>query len=333
MTVVLVVALAGGSFVDPNIVRVEAAGGTIDKSAEDSIASVQAGSIHGIPQLWVTGTSMTILTVDTKLMPVLPLILRPNATTNLTIAFGMGSAWRAALNAGYTSTVVELVPSVPDMFGVFYQDATSVEANPKGKIIIADGRNHVELTSDHYDTIVVDPPPPIETAGVSVISSLEFYQAAKARLNPGGVMMQWIPYGQTVDEFKAHVRTYASVFPHVIIAFGPGGYRAVHARFGPADLVRSGGDQRGPEPARDRGRPLVGRRLAGPRRGRLGGRDPEARLDPGRPGPEVRRLGAARHRRPPAARVLPAPAPVRTALSVRQPGRAPIDDPGTVSRR
>ncbi len=167
---------------------------------------------------------MTILTVDTKLMPVLPLILRPNARTNLTIAFGMGSAWRAALNAGYTSTVVELVPSVPDMFGVFYQDATTVEANPKGKIIIADGRNHVELTSDHYDTIVVDPPPPIETAGVSVISSLEFYQAAKARLNPGGVMMQWIPYGQTVDEFKAHVRTYASVFPHVIIAFGPGGF-------------------------------------------------------------------------------------------------------------
>ena len=35
--------------------------------------------------------------------------------------------------------------------------------------------------------------------------------------------MQWIPYGQTIDEFKAHVRTYASVFAHVIIVFGPGG--------------------------------------------------------------------------------------------------------------
>jgi len=98
-----------------------------------------------------------------------------------------------------------------------------VLANPKGNIIVADGRNHVELTTDRYDIIVVDPPPPIETAGVSVISSLEFYQAAKARLNPGGVMMQWIPYGQTLDEFKDHVRTYASVFPHVIIVFGPGG--------------------------------------------------------------------------------------------------------------
>ncbi len=193
--------------------------------AEDDIASVQAGTAQGgsSERLWVTGTSMTALTVDVKLMPVLPLILQPHATTDLTVAFGMGSAWRGALIAGLSATAVELVPSVPEMFGVFYADAPTYLADPKGRIIVADGRNHVELTSDHYDIIVVDPPPPIETAGVSVISSLEFYQAAKARLNPGGVMMQWIPYGQTIDEFKAHVRTYAAVFPHVIIAFGPGG--------------------------------------------------------------------------------------------------------------
>jgi spermidine synthase len=224
MAAVLVVGLAAGNlFVDPNISRVERAGGTIVASEEDDIASVQAGSLGGHQQLWVTGTSMTLLTVDVKLMPILPLILRPNSSKDLTVAFGMGSAWRAALNAGLTATAVELVPSVPGMFGVFYPDAPEVLANPKGNIIIADGRNHVELTTDTYDIIVTDPPPPIETAGVSVISSLEYYQAAKARLNPGGVMMQWIPYGQTLAEFKDHVRTYASVFPHVIIMFGPGG--------------------------------------------------------------------------------------------------------------
>jgi spermidine synthase len=106
---------------------------------------------------------------------------------------------------------------------VFYPDAKQVLSNPHGHVIIADGRNFVELTNRHYDIIVVDPPPPIYTSGVSVISSREFYAAAKARLNPGGVMMQWIPYGQTVEDFKAHVRTYHSVFPYVIVAFGPGG--------------------------------------------------------------------------------------------------------------
>jgi hypothetical protein len=37
-------------------------------------------------------------------------------------------------------------------------------------------------------------------------------------------MMQWMPYGSTIEEFKAHVRTFATVFPDVLMAFGPGGY-------------------------------------------------------------------------------------------------------------
>jgi hypothetical protein len=34
-------------------------------------------------------------------------------------------------------------------------------------------------------------------------------------------MMEWMPYGQSVDEFRSHVRTFASVFPHTLLAFGP----------------------------------------------------------------------------------------------------------------
>jgi spermidine synthase len=99
-----------------------------------------------------------------------------------------------------------------------------VLANPDGRVIVTDGRNHVELTDKTYDIIVTDPPPPIESSGASVISSLEYYQAGHARLNPGGVMMQWTPYGSNLDEFKAHIRTFNAVFPHVMVAFGPGGY-------------------------------------------------------------------------------------------------------------
>jgi hypothetical protein len=43
-------------------------------------------------------------------------------------------------------------------------------------------------------------------------------------LNPGGIMMQWTPYGSTGPEFRAHLRTFHSVFPHVMVATGPGGY-------------------------------------------------------------------------------------------------------------
>jgi spermidine synthase len=221
---IVVALLRPGVIVDPTIARVTAAAGQIDASAEDEIATVQAGYLLGAQHLWVTGTSMTVLTIDARLMPVLPLMLRPNATSALTVAFGMGSSYRTALRAGLDVEGVELVPSVPRMFGQFYPDATATLADPRGRLVIADGRNHVELTTRRYDIIVTDPPPPIEAAGVSVISSREYYEAGRSRLKPGGVMMQWIPYGQTVDEFRAHIRTFRAVYPNVLIAFGPGGY-------------------------------------------------------------------------------------------------------------
>ncbi len=115
----------------------------------------------------------------------------------------------------------------------------SVE-NPLGRVIVADGRNHVELTDETYDFVVVDPPPPIESSGVSVISSLEFYEAAKARLNPDGVMMQWVPYGQSLDDFLAHVRTFLDVFPNVRVMAGPGGHGFyMLGSDGPVDLDRA----------------------------------------------------------------------------------------------
>jgi spermidine synthase len=226
--VVLVAAavVSGGSFVDPSVARIERTGGTVLRSAEDEIASVQAGvDRNGTRHLWVTGTAMTLLTVDAKLMPILPLIARPASKTAATVAFGMGSAYRGALIAGLTTEAIELVPSVPTMFGVYYDDAATVLADPDGQVIVADGRNHIELTDHRYDIIVTDPPPPVESAGVSVISSRQYYEAGRARLNPGGVMMQWLPWsGQTLEEFLAHVRSFRVVFPQVLIAFGPGGY-------------------------------------------------------------------------------------------------------------
>ena len=37
-------------------------------------------------------------------------------------------------------------------------------------------------------------------------------------------MVQWVPYGQTLDEFLAHVRTFLQVFPNVRVIAGAGGY-------------------------------------------------------------------------------------------------------------
>jgi spermidine synthase len=195
--------------------------GSLLAAAEDEIAAVQAGGATTGTSLLVGGTGMTRLTVDAKLMAYLPIIARPEAERMLVIAFGMGSTYRSGLIAGLEVDGVELVPSVLDMFRFFYDDAAEVFADPDGELIVTDGRNFVELSERTYDVITVDPPPPIESSGTSVLYSREFYVAAAGRLRAGGVMMEWMPYGQSVDEFRSHVRTFADVFPHVLIAFGP----------------------------------------------------------------------------------------------------------------
>ena len=158
---------------------------------------------------------MTLLTVDAKLMPILPLMSGPTRSPPLTVAFGMGSAFRAALIAGLKTDAVELVPSVPRCSSWFYPDAERSSPTRTATSSLPTAGTTSSSRPKRYDIIVTDPPPPIESSGVSVISSLEYYQAGQARLNPGGVMMQWVPYGATIDEFLAHIRTFRAVFPNV----------------------------------------------------------------------------------------------------------------------
>jgi spermidine synthase len=226
LAVTVVLVARPGIVAQPNEAFITDAGGRIFASTEDEIASVQAGQIRATPELWVAGTSMTLLTVDAKLMPILPLIARPDSQRALVVAFGMGTAFRSALIAGLRTDVIELVPSVPDMFGFYYPDADAVRADPDGRIVIADGRNHLELATERFDIILTDPPPPIESSGASVISSLEYYVAGRDHLTPGGVMMQWVPFGAPEADFKEHIRTFATVFPNTAVIRGAGGYGA-----------------------------------------------------------------------------------------------------------
>jgi spermidine synthase len=197
--------------------------GTFVRHLEDYLATVDVkGGSPRQRQIYVTGVGMTGLTVDTKLMAYLPKVLRPGSSTLLDIAFGMGSTYKSGLLLGLKTDAVELSPSVPSQMGAFQADADKYLHSPLGRIIEADGRNYVSLTNARYDLIVVDPPPPIQSAGTVVLYTREFIQQARSRLNPGGVFLLWIPYNEWMFDFKAHARTLRSVFAHSMLVFGPG---------------------------------------------------------------------------------------------------------------
>lgn len=189
---------------------------------EDDLSTVDAlgGPVAG-RRLYVSGTTMTAISVDTKLMAYIPKVIRPNAESFLDICFGMGTTYRSAINLGMHTTAVDLSPSVPKQMSTFYPDANRYLHSPLGRIVTGDGRNYVALTSHRYDIISVDPPPPIEAAGAVVLYTREFYADAQRALKPGGLMLEWLYFGVTLTELREHVQTFASVFPYVTVMISP----------------------------------------------------------------------------------------------------------------
>jgi spermidine synthase len=109
---------------------------------------------------------------------------------------------------------VELVPSVTKAFGFYHADAARILNNPKGRIIIDDGRRYLKRTREQFDVIVIDPPPPVEAAGSSLLYSTEFCELARQHLKPHGILQAWFPGGD-VQTGQAILRSLHESFPYV----------------------------------------------------------------------------------------------------------------------
>ncbi|MDD5305464.1 MAG: fused MFS/spermidine synthase [Elusimicrobia bacterium] len=166
--------------------------------------------------LLVNNIGMTRLTPTTKIMAHLPLAFLPRPPKNaLVICFGMGTTFRSLLSWGIPATAVELVPSVPGFFGFFHEDAAKVMASPNAHVVIDDGRRFLTRSAEQYDVITLDPAPPMTAAGTSFLFSEEFYDAAKKRLAPDGIMQIWIVEPLAPVELSAFAKAVKDSFPHV----------------------------------------------------------------------------------------------------------------------
>lgn len=181
----------------------------------DHTATVVAAGEGMNRRMFVNGAGMTALTPVTKMMAHLPLaFLETEPQRGLVLCFGMGTSFRSMRSWGIATTVVELVPSVPELFGYYHADGPAVLRSPDAHVVIDDARRFLERSSDLFDVITVDPPPPVEAAGSSLLYSREFYEVARARLRPGGVLQQWLPYGDLIV-WSAVTRALRAVFPYV----------------------------------------------------------------------------------------------------------------------
>lgn len=153
-----------------------------------------------------------------RLLGTLPMVVHPDPEEVLVIAFGGGITLATVEGYGPRRIdCVEVVPAVVDA-GIHFADHNNEVYERFGQgvleLIPEDGRNHVLRSERTYDLVIADATHP-GTADSWVLYTEEFYGLCRQRLNPGGIVAQWLPlHGLTVADFKMILRTFRAVFPH-----------------------------------------------------------------------------------------------------------------------
>jgi spermidine synthase len=203
----LVLVFTGRGFYDSSSAR--------NAILRDNTATVIATGEGMHKQLLVNGIGLTVLTPVTKMMAHLPLAFLDHPPQNaLVICFGMGTTYRSLLSWNIPTTAVELVPSVPRLFWYYHADGPQLLRSSLSQVVIDDGRRYLERSSQQYDVITLDPPPPVEAAGSSLLYSKEFYSTVKQKLRPDGILQQWLPTGDAVVQASV-ARALQESFPHI----------------------------------------------------------------------------------------------------------------------
>ena len=188
------------------------------KSAEvrrDYVATVISCGQGMKKRLLINGVGITGLTPITKAMAHVPMgMFEEKPDSVLVLCFGMGTTFRSLVSWDVKTTAVELVPSVQDAFGFYFDDAEAVLKPSNARIIIDDARRFLKRTSERFDVITIDPPPPICAAGSNLLYSEEFYEVLKNRLKEGGILQQWSPGGERLTQ-QAMFKAICATFPFV----------------------------------------------------------------------------------------------------------------------
>jgi spermidine synthase len=144
----------------------------------------------------------------------LPLLIHPDPKEVLVIGLGSGiTVGAAAHHAVRQIDVIEIEPAMVEAASLFAGANGDVVHNARVRITVADGRNFLRTRPTRYDVIISQPSNPW-IGGLASLFSVEFFNLARQRLNPGGVMAQWLQgYNLLPEDMQMVVRTFRSVFP------------------------------------------------------------------------------------------------------------------------
>ncbi len=144
----------------------------------------------------------------------LPALLRPQARSALVVGLASGFTVGAlARHPLQRIDCVELSSAVAEAASEFDSLTGAPLRDPRVRLHIADARRWLARHSGSYD-LIVSQPSNFWVAGVSALFTREFFELARQRLAPGGLVAVWLQaYSLDPEDFRSALATFVDVFP------------------------------------------------------------------------------------------------------------------------
>ncbi|HEY0969215.1 MAG TPA: fused MFS/spermidine synthase [Opitutaceae bacterium] len=146
----------------------------------------------------------------------MPALVHPAPKTVLIVGCGAGvTAGSFIVHPSVERIVIcEIEPLIPGVVATYFsKENHNLLTDPRVEIVYDDARHYIMTTKEKFDVITSDPIHPW-VKGAAALYTKEYLELCKARLNPGGVIGQWVPlYESSSEVVKSEVATFLEVFP------------------------------------------------------------------------------------------------------------------------
>jgi spermidine synthase len=155
-----------------------------------------------------------------RMMGHIPALFHPRPQSVLVVGFGAGVTAGSFVPYPEVESVVicELEPVIPPASDEFFgQQNYHVLGDRRVRLVYDDARHFIFTAAQKFDVITTDPIHPW-VKGTSTLYSKEYYELVKRRLNPGGVVAQWLPiYDSDEETVKTELATFFDAFPNATV--------------------------------------------------------------------------------------------------------------------
>jgi spermidine synthase len=142
------------------------------------------------------------------------LAVNPDARRALLVSYGVGNTAKALTDTRRLESidVVDISRDILELSAVVFPGASSPLRDPRVRVHVEDGRFFLQTTSERYDLITGEPPPP-RGSGITNLYSREYFQLIHDHLRDGGVVTYWLPVEQLhQSESQAVLRAFCDAF-------------------------------------------------------------------------------------------------------------------------